>query len=97
MSAKKDRTGEYSRNKKGLLMRIVKYYNNKNCDIVFVDTHERRSGVSYVNFKRGKVAANLRDYPLHKDCSYKQAKFFTVGIGAVLIGAIVALIWLIAK
>ena len=97
MSAKKDRTGEISKNKQGLLMRIVKYHNNKNCEIEFVQTHERRSGVSYINFKRGKVAANLKDFPLHKDCSYKKAKFFIVGIGTVLIGAIAALIWLIAR
>lgn len=56
------RVGERNISRQGLTMEIVKYTNNKNVEIVFLETGERKV-VRYTNFLHGTVGANLADYP----------------------------------
>lgn len=86
-----ERIGEISRNKYGLLMRIIKYYNNKRVVIEFVETGERKT-VRYIDFKKGKVAANLLDYPLNNAPSLKAMK---IVFGSMVVG-VIGIITLIA-
>ena len=71
MSNKKSyRVGERNVNHQGLTMEIVKYINNKNVEIVFIETGERKT-VRYVNFCNRSVKADIIAHPYH---IVKQAK-----------------------
>lgn len=91
MKARKDRIGETHRNNQGLLMKIVEYRNNKDITVEFPQTAERRK-TTYIKFRRGQVPADLLHYPIHTDCTFKQAKVYVIGIGLLIISTIGALI-----
>lgn len=85
------RIGEKQKNKQGLTMKIVKYINNKNIEIRFVETGEKRK-TTYLKFRRGTVTANLLDYPVGNECTFRQAKWVTLGfliLAGATIGAII--------
>lgn len=96
MKRKTERIGEEKQNKQHLTMRIIKYYNNKNVVIRFLETGEERK-VSYIKFRRGTPMANLWDYPIGGDCSFKQAKRMSIGLAVIAVGLISALIYAIVK
>lgn len=78
-----ERVGETRYNAQGLRMRIIKYYNNKNIVIRFLETGEERK-VSYQRFKEGKIIANLLDHPVGNECTFTQAKWIIAGIVALM-------------
>lgn len=94
---KKDtRIGETRKNKQGLTMQIIKYINNKNITIEFVETGEQRK-TTYYNFTKGKPSANLLKYPSRTECSFKHAVAITIGISSLILAAIGGLIYWLCK
>ena len=81
------RIGELAKNNQGLLMRIVRYVNNKKIEVEFVETGERK-WTRYDHFKHGNVMADLFSYPLNNAPSFKSMKLvfgsFAVGIVAII-------------
>lgn len=98
MSSKKShRVGERNVNHQGLTMEIVKYINNKNVEIVFLETGERKT-VRYVNFCNRSVKANIIDYPYHivrqaKKCAKVTKIIFSI-LGIAALAAILIKIFL---
>lgn len=91
------RIGEIRTNKQGLTMKIVKYLNNKNVTIEFVETGERKV-VRYTQFAAGVPRADLLAYPPNGDCSIKQASFFSLAILTLaLVGVLGAIIYYFCK
>lgn len=91
MNYKKNREGQTRRNIQGLTMLIVRYVNNKDITIRFVETGELRK-TTYHNFNKGTVWANLLEHPVGNECTFQQAKVITVGLVILAIGAIAAAI-----
>lgn len=93
MKNKKDsRIGETRRNKQGLTMQIVKYINNKNVTIEFLETGERKV-VRYSMFTQGLPVADLLKYPSRTECSLKHAILIFAGITILILSAIGGLIY----
>lgn len=97
MKNKKDvRIGEIRKNKQGLTMQIVKYVNNKEVTIEFLETGERRN-TTYLKFARGIPVADLLKYPSRTECSFNQAKWITIGGLVLFLGAISAVIYALLR
>ena len=80
------RVGERNINRQGLTMEIVKYINNKNVEIVFLETGERKT-VRYVNFCSRNVRADMVKYPyivVAKAKSFARATKRVLAIMAIL-------------
>lgn len=91
MKNKRDnRIGELRKNKQGLTMKIIRYINNKDVLIEFVETGERRK-TTYYNFVKGTPTANLLKYPSRTECSFMQAVWISAGGLILLIGIIAAI------
>lgn len=97
MKNKRDsRIGETRRNKQGLTMQIVKYVNNKNIEIEFMETGERRK-TTYYNFSKGVPSADLLEYPSRTECSLKHAVWITIGILTLILVLIGGIIYWLCK
>lgn len=90
---KATRVGEIRKNNQGLSMKIVRYVNNKNVTIQFVETGEKKT-VRYDQFSKGLPTADLLNYPVNNDCSFKHAVIFGVGTAAVVLSVIGATIYI---
>lgn len=90
------RLGEVRKNKQGLTMQIVKYVNRKSVEVEFLETGERVN-VSYIQFVKGSPRADLLKYPSRTECSFKQAKWITIGGVILLVGMFSALIYALIK
>lgn len=81
------RIGEIRTNKQGLTMKIVKYINNKNVTIEFVETGEQKV-VRYTQFATGAPLADILKYPPNGDCSIKQASIISLAILILALGGV---------
>lgn len=95
-SRKSDRVGERVVNRQGLTMEIVKYRNNKNVEIVFLETGERRT-VRYLNFRSRNVRANLVEHPYlivtkAKKCARTTKKVLYVLAALIAAGALIMIL-----
>lgn len=71
--------GETEITKEGLTARIVRWHSRERVQIELLETHERK-WVSYIDFKKGRIKADFVKFPAHTDCTFGQAKFFTIAI-----------------
>lgn len=89
--AKKERLGETRVNGQGLTMKIVKYNNNKDIAVRFLETGELRN-TTYLKFTKGTVAANLRAFPVLNDKKAKslwRTLFILIVVGLVFTAALI--------
>lgn len=54
-----DRLGEISKNKQGLTMKIIKYINANDIDVLFIETKEVFKRVTYNRFKSGVIQSKF--------------------------------------
>lgn len=88
---KKERLGETQMNEQGLTMKIVKYHNNKDIEVRFLETGEVRN-TTYYKFSKGKVVANLHAYPVldeKKAKSLWRTLFILIIVGLVFTAALI--------
>ena len=93
---KKNRIGEINKNKQGLTMQIVKYYNRNRITIEFLENGER-CNTNYNAFRKGLPTTNLWEHPSRTECSFKQALWTTIGILSLIMAAFAGLIYYICK
>lgn len=93
---RESRIGETRKNKQGFTMQIIKYINNKNLVIEFVETGEQRV-VRYIQFINGTPTPNLAKYPPKGECTFSQAKVILVSITTLILTAIGGMIYFLCK
>ena len=90
-SAKIERLGETRVNGQGLTMKIVKYRNNKDMSVRFLETGEVRN-TTYYKFTKGNVIANLETFPViseKKTKSLWRTLFILIIVGLVFTAALI--------
>lgn len=92
----KSRIGEVKRSRQGLTLKLIKWVNRENVQVEILETGERQ-WVSYLQFKKGKVAADFVNFPYHDDCTFKQAKIYTLAILGLILASLGALIYSILQ
>lgn len=90
------RIGEIRKNKQGLTMKIVKYVNNKNVTIKFVETGEEKV-VRYDKFLQGMPSADLLNYPPYDDVPLKYAVVTMIAATLITLTALGGLIYWLCK
>ena len=90
-SAKIERLGETRVNGQGLTMKIVKYRNNKDMSVRFLETGEVRN-TTYYKFTKGNVIANLKTFPVISEKKTKRlwrTLFILIIVGLVFTAALI--------
>ena len=90
------RIGEIRKNKQGLTMQIVKYINNKNVTIRFLETGEEKV-VRYIHFAQGKPISDLWNHPPGGDAPFRHAVGITIGILTLILALIGTIIYWICR
>lgn len=88
----KSHIGEQKRSKQGLTLVLKKWISREKVQVEILETHERQ-WVSYKDFRKGKVIADFINYPFHNDCTFTEAKIFTIAIISLIIAAVTGLIY----
>ena len=83
----KSHIGERKQSKQNLTLEIKRWLNRENVQVEILETNERQ-WVSYRDFRKGRVYADFIHYPFHNDCTFTQAKVFTIVIASLLIAAV---------
>lgn len=87
--------GERAYNKQGLVMEIKKWLGRERVQIEFLETGEQKF-VSYIDFRKGRVQADLMNHPVGFDAPFKHAVFIMVSMIALILAAVCGLTyWLL--
>lgn len=92
----KSRIGEIRRSRQGLTLKLIKWLNRENVQVEILETGERQ-WVSYLQFKKGMVVADFVNFPYHDDCTFKQAKIYTLAILGLILASLCALLYAILQ
>lgn len=86
--ATEKRIGQKKTSRQGLTLQIKRYVNRENVEVEILETGERQ-WVSYLDFRKGRVAADFASFPYNHDAPLAVAKFYILmmlGLAAALIG-----------
>lgn len=75
-----------------MTLELKRWVCREKVQVEILETHERQ-WVSYKDFRKGRVVADFINYPFHNDCTFTQAKFFTLSFICLIIALIGGLIF----
>lgn len=84
MNYRIDRLGRIKPTKQGFTAKVIEYRNRNNVRVEILETRER-IWTDWHDFNKGKVVADLANFPFHTDCTFNQAKFYIVSITLLLL------------
>lgn len=74
-----NRLGRIKTTRQGLTAKVIEYRNRRNVRVEILETHEK-IWTDWHEFIKGKVVAELANFPYHTDCSLNQAKIYIISI-----------------
>lgn len=92
----KSRIGEIKRSRQGLTLKLIRWVNREKVQVEILETRERQ-WATYLQFKKGKVVADFVNFPYHDDCTFRQAKVYTLAILGLILASLGALIYSITQ
>lgn len=93
LNIKRSRLGRRVITREGMTCEVIKYVNSKNVKVRILETGETQ-WTDFSAFEKGRVFADFATFPYNGgDCTFKQAKFFTIAIAALLLSSIGAAIY----
>lgn len=88
----KNHIGELSRNKQGFTLQIKKWICREKIQVAILETGELK-WVSYMQFRKGNVEADIFNYPPNGDAPLKHAIVIFAGIAILILAALGGIIY----
>ena len=87
MKFRTNRLGQTRATKQGFTAKVVEYRNRNNVRVEILETREK-IWTDWHDFNKGKVVADLANFPYHTDCTLNQAKFFITSMSILILAFI---------